>query len=40
MGISLNAKGDAKQDSEDERRGKKDGDKLTWGYCTAEEPFR
>jgi hypothetical protein len=40
MEISLDAKGDAKQDSEDERRGKKDGDKPTWDNCTAEEPFR
>jgi hypothetical protein len=31
MGISLNAKGDAKQDSEDKRRGKKDRGKPTWG---------
>jgi hypothetical protein len=40
MGISLNVKGDVKQDSEDGRRGKKDGDKPTWGNYTAEEPFR
>jgi hypothetical protein len=39
MGISLNAKGEAKKNFEDERRGKKDGGKPTWGNCTAEEAF-